>query len=468
MSFLNASRKIQLFARRYANTDKVWGAIPFLLQTSAANTKTRFSRPDGTLETFGNGTFLFAAGKKRTIQMNYFPVQCDVAGSIDTGLCDSPDVVDAPAQIDFTITQSTASKKIGVQLEDIRKLDNGFWDVSEVAMEAIASRAEALRKVVAVDWLTYLATKSGVHTNGNSTIALAPAYSTEGAVNPLASKLQIDKEYIDIGVQRPHILGGNEVYYWKELLGLGGQQNTGIQTNKIDSSNVYYDDNLLANILDDETNGGWMYAISPSMFKLVTYNKNAGIFRTDLATIPDMDRLFKGSFGEGFILGTYLDEATGLLWDLDINFEKCPSWTEDNKPGWSIQLKLYWDMFVMPPVACAIEGFNGITVWRTCPEKIADCPDGRTPSPAIEATNRSWTPGAIFPIGVYQSTIGGQTVTQNNGPVALANLADMAAFMNDATGGIYDFVVSGSTIRYSGVTNISVDLNNGEVTGTFA
>jgi hypothetical protein len=124
-------------------------------------------------------------------------------------------------------------------------------------------------------------------------------------------------------------------------------------------------------------------------------------------------------------------------------------------------------MFVMPPVSCNVASFNGITKWRTCPEVIAACPTGDTPSPAIASTVRSWTPSDVT-LNIYESLIGGIEVTQNGDPVVTTTIAELVSYMNDATGNAYQFYVSGSTVRYTGVSNISVNINNGEVTATFS
>jgi hypothetical protein len=466
MSYANANQKKLVFAEQYGNRGRTYSPIEFVLRTSNANKGIKIATPQGADVSLGDGTFLFAPGKKRTIQMNYYPIQCDAEGSCDAGLCDNPDEVLEPAQVDFNITQCTATKKIGINAEDVRQIDFNQWDFTGTALEAIGSLMPAARKLLAEDLTAYLYAKAGTHTDGNAVSRISPSISTSGAVNPLGGRISIDKAYMDAGMESPYMMGGSEVYYWKNMVSIGGLNASGQNINRIDTNNVWYDDNILTTVAGDPTNGGWIIAIDPQIFKFVTYNENAGLFRTDLAVITDMDRLYKSGGGSDFILGTLYDEKIGLFWDLYVNFEKCATWN-GNKPGWTAQLKLQWDMFVMPPVSCNVASFNGITKWRTCPEVIAACPTGDTPSPAIASTVRSWTPSDVT-LNIYESLIGGIEVTQNGDPVVTTTIAELVSYMNDATGNAYQFYVSGSTVRYTGVSNISVNINNGEVTGTFS
>lgn len=416
----------------------------------------------------GDGTFLFAPGKARKIQVSYFPIQCDVEGSSATKLCDSPDEVVQPVQVEFETTQKTTTKKYGINAEDIRLTDNNTWDFSGVALEIIGSIMPSARKLLAEDFTTYLLSKVGHHSDGNPVKSLPPALSTTGAINPLGGRISIDKEYMDAGMEAPYIMGGTETFYLKNMVGIGGLNADGQNVNQINNTNTWYDDNIMQNIKGDLANGGWVLAIDPATFKFITYSNNSGLFRTDRATLDNstLERIYKAGGGADFILGVFYDEKTGLYWDMYLNFDKCAEWNNDN-PGWSVFLRLEWDMFIMPPVACNIPEYNGLTLWRTCPDKQLACPTGDTPSPAIAATTRSWTPGGIFPFTAYKSTIGGTTVSQEEG-VTIANIAALPVFMNDVTGQEYDFVVDGSAIKYQGVTNITVNINDGEITGTFA
>lgn len=455
MSFNNASLPIQIFIDSYGFTDRTYNVIDFVLRTSMANTKVSMEPPQ----------FLNAPGKKRTVRMNYWPINCDLTGSCSTGLCDDGTALE-PSQRDFDITRCTASPKIKVNFDDIRKTDNGNWDFSGVALNGLASIMPQFRQTIANDWLTYLFTLKGVHPNGNASERISVTNPATGIVNPIG-RIQIQTEYEDAGFGRdPFILGDKEVKYWKEMVTIGGLNAQGQYINQVDTANAWYDQGLLQSIGGDLIQGGWILTIDPQMFKMVSYVSNAGIFRTDLSSITDMDKLFKSSNGEGFILGTLIDPVTKLVFDLYINFIKCDAVT--GLPVWTIQLKHVWDMFVMPDVSCVGEGVNGIMAWRTCPLVIAVCPTGDSPSPAVTPTTYSWTPGAIYTnLNVATSTIGSITVGQSH-PVAIANITALASFLNDVTGQQYGFYVSGSTIRYSGYTALTGTLNGGQVTVTFA
>lgn len=468
MSYVNASIKKIFFAEKYGNRGRTFSPIEYVLRTSMAGPALNLKAPSGATGTIGDGTFLFASGKQRKVQISYFPLDCDVEGDSSQKLCDNPDKVSKPVQREFEITQKTTTQSRGINAEDIRLTDNNTWDFSGVALETIGAMMPAARKLLAEDLTTYLLTKAGHHSDGNPTKQVPPAYTTAGVVNPFGGRITIEKEYMDAGMDSPYIMGGDQAFYLKYLTGLGGAQNTGIQTNQINTENIWYDDNIMQNIKGDLTNGGWMIAIDPAIFKFVTYSNNAGLFRTDRATLDNntLEQIYKSGGGEDFILGVFTDPKTGLIWDMYLNFNKCAEWNDGN-PGWTVFLRLEWDMLVMPPTNCNIPEYNGITLWRTCPEKVAACPEGNTPSPAITPSTFEWTPGSIYPLTAYQSLVGGDAVSQNE-PVEIANIAALASFLNDVTGNVYGFVVNGSDIEYEGVVGIDVNINNGEVTGTFS
>lgn len=161
--------------------------------------------------------------------------------------------------------------------------------------------------------------------------------------------------------------------------------------------------------------------------------------------------------GGGFIEGTLIDPETGIPWDLYVRYNECTS-------QWNFQLKHRWDFFVMPDVACNIQGVNGIMHWRTCPEVLAECPTGVTPSPAVTPETFSWTPTMANITSVSTSIIAGYGAVQNS-PYPTPNIAALAAYMN--ANSQITFTVNGSAIEYTGVTPITANFN-GTVNATFA
>lgn len=454
MSFNNANIVIQDFVDNYGNTGRTFNVIDYVLRTSAANTAITLTPPQ----------FLNAPGKNRTVRMNYFPIQCDVEGDCGSSLCDDGEAIE-PVQRDFEIKQCTATKKYRVNYEDIRKVDYNNWDFSGVALQIIASMMPEARKMLAQDWMGFLWTLKGVHTDGNATKRISVTNPATGVVNPIG-RLQISKEYQDAGFNEPYILGDQEVLYWQKMTATGGLNAQGQRIDMGDTANSWYDQNIMQNIAGDLSNGGWILTIDPQVFKYVNFIKNAGIFRTDVASIADMDKLFSGGYGEGFMLGTVTDPVTGIVWDLYVNFVKCAQDGTDDM-HWTVQLKHRWDMFVMDGINCNAEGVNAIMAWRTCPAVIAPCPTGDTPSPAVNPKTYSWTPGSIFPLKAFNFTLGQKTVGLNS-PADVANITDLVAAMNDAYGVPGLFTVSGSNVHYSGFTELDGNINSGAITVNFS
>lgn len=452
MSFLNASQKIQKFVNNYGNQTRNYDVIDYVLRTSNANTSINLEE----------SAFVPKPGRKRRVEVNYWPIQCDVEGSCDDGLCATGTTIE-PKQIDFDITQCTATAKWKINEPDIRLTDAGDWTFTGTAQQIINSALPAARKLLAVDMLTYLYTKVGLHTDGSTTQRVQSTNTATGVVNPIG-KLAIEKEFLDGGFMPPNILGSDEAYYFKKMVQYGTGNNNGLAVNRLPTDNLWYDDGLQGAILDDTQGGGHILAIDPQVFKFVTYHENVGIFQTDIGRIEDMDKLYTESKGAGFILGSLRDPVTGIVWDLYVNFEKCDATT--GRPAWTFSLKLWWDMFVMPDITCSVQGVNGIMHYRTCPPVLAPCPTGDAiPSPAA-ARIRAWNPSFTYPLNIYESTIGGVTVTHDT-PVAVTTDTDLVAYMNDNYGANI-FSLSGSQIIYTGYTNLGVSLNDGAVTGTFA
>jgi len=446
MSYQNANILIQQFVNNYGNTGRSYSVFPFVIQTSTANNKVILDP----------NTFLRAGGKLRQVRLTYWPILCDTEGDCSTNLC-SPGVRVEPKQVMFDITRCFSSKVYSIDKDDIRLLDNNQWDFTNTAKQIIVSALPDLRRGLAIEWETLLYSMAGIHTDGNDEHRITVTNTSTGVVNPIG-KLDIEREYLDAGFMSPNILGGQEVYYWKAMVGIGGLNAQGQYINQVDTSNAWYDEGLGDLILNDTANGGHIISIDPQVFKYVYYLENAGIFRTDLLSIEDLGLLYKRGTGDAFIEGTLVDPVTGIAWDLYIKYDVCDHL-------WTFQFRHRYDFFVMPDIACNIQGVNGIMHWRTCAPVLAPCPTGDAiPSPAT-AQFFSWTPTLADLPTISQSIIGGFETTQNS-PVAITSLADLAAYMNQNSQ--ITFAVNASTIRYSGYTAITATFNNADVTATFA
>lgn len=445
MSFQNANILIQQFISGYGNTGRTYQALNYVPRVSEANT----------MVTLIPNSFLFGPGKLRSVRLNYFPIQCDVEGSCDADICSTGEVVE-PSQVVFNITRCTASKVYQINKDDIRLLDNNQWSFSGTAQQIILSVMPSFRRLIAIDWLTRLYELAGVHPDGNETKRITVTNPANGIVNPIG-RFDIEREYLDAGFQEPYIIGGQEVYNWQKMVGIGGLNAQGQQINLLDTNNSWYDDGLGDTILNDLANGGHILAITPEVFKYVWYSENAGLFATDLASPEALDTLFaRGT--ETVLNGTLVDPVTGIVFDIDLHYDVC------NK-RWKFQFKHNWDFFVMPDVACNGQGVNGIMHYRTCPAVIAPCPTGDSPASPVAAQEFEWTPTLADLPTISQSVIDGFATTQNE-PYAIANIAALATYMTENSQ--ITFTVSGGTkIVYTGFTAITATFNSGDVTATF-
>lgn len=448
MSFVNSNVLIQQFVNKYGNTQRTYRAIDFVRDVSNANTAISID----------SNSFLKAAGKKRSVRVNYFPILCGDEGDCNTNICDTGNRVE-PAQQMFDITECTATPIYAINKDDIRLVDNNQWDFTGTALSIIASAMPNMRHKLALAFVTKLYELAGVHIDGSATKQVSTTNNATGVVNPIG-KFDIEREFMDGGFMKPYILGGSEVYNWQKMVGIGGLNAQGQRIDQLDTANSYYDDGLSAAVLNDIVNGEHILAIDPQVFKFVTYAENAGIFRTGMATIEDLPNLYRNNFG-GFLEGSLIDPVTGLLWDLYIKYDECNS-------QWNFQLKLRWDFFVMPEIACNVQGVNGIMHYRTCPPVQVQCPSGSPLSSPAAADTFDWTPTlADIPV-ISQITIGGKNYSWNN-PVAINSLDDLKNAMNEAYSPSNPlFTVSSNKIRYSGYSALSGSINNGDVSITFA
>lgn len=451
MGYLNQAHRIQLALNSYGNLGRSHPVIDYFNAVSNANTAISMN----------DITFLAGGGKKRKVQINYWPIQCDIEGSCGQSLCATGATIEPTEQV-FEIAQCTATKKWLLRLEDLRSIDYNQWDVNYVARTILATAMPAARKLLADDMLTYALTKVGVHADGNTTKPIKLLNPTTGAINPMGW-FALQREYADAGQDMPFTLGGgSEIFAISKLQGSAGLNDLGVNTGAAEINNLTYDEGMIGSIKGDLTNGNYVLAIDPRMFKMISFIENAGIFRTDLDDIGDANLLFTGAQGHDFILGTFTDPVTGVIWDLYLNFEKCGT---NNKPEWSFHLEHKWDMFVMPDINCNIQGYNGLTLWRTCAEVEPACPTGTSPVSPVAATEYTATPDLAQVPTISQSSIGG-VVNNQEEPVAIANIAALVAYMNaNYTQPIFE--VDGTDIIYSGYVDITVTFNDGDYTLNF-
>lgn len=448
MSFANANLPLQLFVNEYGNTGFSYNAINYVRDVSNANTSV----------TLDPGTFLFNPGKLRQVKMTYWPILCDTDGSCDADICGDGVAVE-PKQMMFDIDRCTASSVFRINKNDVRLLDNGAWDFTAIGRAIINSALPNIRRQLAIDWVTYLYQLVGLHPDGNTADGhrITVTNPTNGIVNPIGLN-DMRREYAENALSQPYILGGSEVYNWLSMTQIGGLNAQGQRIDQISTANVYWDQGLGVTVNDDEANGDWILAIAPEVFKYVYYLENAGIFRTTMASIDDLNTLFQRGT-ETVLNGTLVDPVTGVPWDLDIYYSPCGKF-------WNFQLRHRWNFFVLPDTACLGQGVNGIMAYRTCPQVIAPCPTGDSPTSPVPTATFAWTP-ADTTFTVYQSNIGG-ILTELTTPVVIADIDDLAAYMSGASQ--IAFEVNGADIEYTGFTAIAASFitSQGTITATFA
>lgn len=443
MSFELAHQAVQRFIIDKQYSTPKYDSIRALLDARSLNT---------TITEQDLGTIL-QTGKNRTIKISYYPIDCDAAADdCNQNLCDTG-TVNEPVQEFFTMSRCTATKPKRLRVQDVRDID-GNYNFSQNAMAQINAGIGAWRKAFALELDTLLLANAGLQLDGNTTHQVSMTDNTNGKLLPWG-KWQVEKDFADGGFTNPFIIGSTEVFQWiqsnKDSVS-ATNTTTGQDLARLGETNMYYD-TLLNQVGGDTENGEHIIAFDPQAVKFVSYNKNVGIFGTDLASPEQLDAVYKRG-GTDYIKGFFRDPVTGLMLDFYMDFKKCEG--DDGAFDW--YLKLNWDIFFPKIQQCNKQGVNGIFHYRTCPIKIPACPTGTTPpSPAV-ASEYDYTPGAIFPLTIGSITLGGVTSQPN---VQIADITALVALFNDVLPNVI-FSVDGSDVAYTGYEAITGSINNGE------
>ncbi|KAB1228449.1 hypothetical protein [Chryseobacterium viscerum] len=350
MSFANAHQNIQRTIVRYAKTDYLNPALLAILL--AARQNNRITAEDTGRE----------SGKKRKLTLNYLPPICTSTGTCADNLCSVDAVETEPLQKDFLVSKCTASNVIKIGLDNNRNLDQ--VTLTEWHLGVFANEMQAARNKLALDVLTVLAANVGKFPDGTTTVKKAIlADPKTGAFSPLGKAL-IEKVFLDTQMtNQPMVIGGDSVFIAQQMQSAGGVNQDGINRGNSagTSLNRYFYDSLVNQVFASGEN---LIAFDPSMFKFVTWNRNAGRFATDDRNF-DPQTAFQNK--DTFYKGSIVDPITGLLWDLNAKFDDCTD-------TWKYQFKLEWDMFFMPADSCVKPGVNGIFHFEGCPLVEPTCP----------------------------------------------------------------------------------------------
>jgi hypothetical protein len=442
MSFKNANQAVQRFVLNWGNTARTYEIIRALMDARRFNT------------TINEEADLGKSGKLRKFIMTYMPILCNTEGSCTSNICDPGEVVE-PMQRDFIPKQCSASKVYQIDAADLRLVD-GNYTFSDHAIGIINSAFPDLRRTLALDMATLLIANAGLQPDGNPTRRMSFVNNTNGVINP-TGQWEVERTFQDSGLGSPIIIGSGEVFTWQKAQDAAGLNAQGLNLTRLGATNSYYDA-LISQAVGDGADH--IFAFDPTVLKFVTWSKNAGMFATDVASLSNLEAMYNNGHPT-LLKGVLLDPATGISWDLNIHFDPCGDGSEG---VWKFQLKLVWDIFFMPDIACNIQGLNGIFHYTTCPPVLAPCPTGDAiPDPAAAQTF-SWNPAFAYPLYVHSAKVGGVESTPN---VNVTSDADTVALLNDIGGGIH-FTLVGANIQYTGYSAISGNLNDGNVVITFA
>lgn len=443
MSFAQAHLPTARFIPNWVNGERSYKLAEGVIEASRRNNKI-------TIRDMGG-----EAGKLRDFKASYYPVNCaPVADNCNTSICDGGTAMTLKQQF-FTLSKCTASKNYTLAVDDIRMVD-GMFTFSDHAKAQLRTIMPQLRRDLAVDMGADIYANTGLMPDGSPSRRVQFVNTTTGAAN-LSATNTINRIFQDTGFTEPFILGGTEIFDLSEAIRIGGLNALGQRIDALDYTNKYYDA-LVNEVVGD--GGEHVIAFDPQVLKFVSWSYNAGMFATDLKSIDNLDMLFKQG-PDGSIYGSFLDPVLGILWDLDVVYDKCTK-------TFTMKVFLKWDIFYMPDINCNEFGVNGIFHFTTCAPVLTPCPVGDAiPAAPAAATFEFDTSGDYsFPFTIYDLSIAGR-VTQPN--ITVTNMATLAAAFND--GGNIAFTVDGTKLEYTayaGETGITVRVNGQEDTFTEA
>lgn len=443
MSFANASQQIQKVIPMYGNVNRSYPTIDWIVDVSNANLSVRGLSSD----TFDAPT---GPGKVRTVKLTYFPINCaGVAEDCTASVCDDGTIVE-PKQINYTIGRCTASKNFSLLADDLRLVD-GNWTFSDVGLEILMHALPDWRKAFAQEVLSIISASAGLHNNGAALQEIIVTDPISGRINP-AGLYRIDREFADAGfTTQPFILGNYAVDNWKRGVMIGSGNLDGQDIGKLNADRLFYD-----GLVDTTLGNTNIFGADPRVIKLVTFNRNSGLFQTIYNGPADFDQQFsRGNVSS--IKGTFYDPITRLNLDFTARYNDC---TDDNIDRWNFQISLQWDIFIMPDINCNdVAGVNGIYHYSTCAEVQAACETGTAyPTPGSPATAQTYSanPTISYPFLLSELNVAGYQTTPN---VTITDDADLVAALND--GSQFTFTLSGSNIQYSGFYAITANVNGG-------
>jgi hypothetical protein len=433
MSFKNAMQATQKTVLQYAKQGRPYEILAAVLAARQFNT------------TITESDLYSEEGKNRQFKINYYPPICTDNGTGTENLCDSGTTI-APKQEYFEIKESTASAVYQLNRDDIRFVD-GAYSFSDHAKAAINAALPAVRRKLAVQVATKLVAGTALLPDGNAKRMLPFLDKQNGVINPMGL-WEVERTFRDSGFSNPFIVGGTDVFHWRKAVEIGGINDKGQNVSQLGRSNAYYD-SLVNDAFGDDTTEH-VLAFDPQMLKFVGFNRNAGIFATDLQNIDAIDTIYQRG-GTDYIQGVMADPVTGLLWDLNVNYDKC-------NYRWTFQWKLEWDIFFMPAAVCNLPGVTGLFHFTTCAPVQYECPTGGTPETAAVSHTYDWDTATdiTFPLYVHELDVAGQTTYPN---VTVANITELKDLFNDSVNG-YVFSVTGTKLRYTGYAAISGHVND--------
>lgn len=429
---MNFAQAIMRFVKNFAINDYLPQTLKAVLEARSQNTMIR--------ET-DNGA---VPGKLRQFKMNFFAPICDLDGDCGTSVCDSGQTL-TPSQVTYTLSRCTASPVFEFEVDGVRSIDD--LTNEEAIGEAIANLVRYGRESLSADILTLLISRIGCLPDGQPTKTVNLINQSTGQFNPLGAQI-VDLAFMDAKLRKPYVIGGSSVF-----LADVNQQNSrqtiyGQDLTRTPLTNWYYDKEVDVAINNSKQN---LIAFDPTVFKFVSWNKNAGRFATDLKDIQGLINKFaEGSVGP--FRGTILDPVSGLLWDLDGQFETCPD-------RWKFQIRLQWDLFFMPARVCNIDCVTGVMRFESCPIDIITCPDVTLPTP-VEPGDFTWAGLASYPAYVQTVEINGLTYTTDTNILDETELATLLSSVSGLT-----FGISGTDVLYTGYKAPSVKING--VAATF-
>lgn len=265
-------------------------------------------------------------GKDNIVALKYLKptAEADVSDT-ETNICDDAGVSTVYTWTDVTCDQWAQGPTHILTMDEVRALcETG----SEFRQKLIMNDMDAINRKINAGLIPLFDAGAGGILDGDG------ATGTEYQMLYRDATLQVDAEgwinmmqdLNDIGIMgNPILAGGGNLKKYADLQGISCCNAVGVDPSQLPDTNIYYD-NQISTVLTGPSYDNPFFAWAPGAAIFVSKPKYVDQFRM---------------VGDTFIFDTIIDPVTGLVYNFEMDFDKC-------EKQWKTRLSLNYGLFQLP------------------------------------------------------------------------------------------------------------------------